>query len=247
MKIVVLLRRLRSRPGGIANGKGRLCGTCDEAALRAALAARAAVPGSTVTVLAAGPAVSEDEVLRWALSAGADRAARVDDATLATVDYQGLGRALGSAARHLGADLVLCGDRSEDEVQGAVGPAVAEALGVAHVTGTYDIKVAAGTATMSRRDGGFVRTLRIKLPALLGVTSQAGAALPAHDVAPSAADAAKPILALDLAAVGLSAAELKHRDRCLGKAHAVRVVRNATLVKDPDELVARLREDRLLG
>jgi len=56
-----------------------------------------------------------------------------------------------------------------------------------------------------------------------------------------------PIQVLDLSAVGLSAAELKHRDRCLGKAHPVRVVRNATLVKDPDELVARLREDRLLG
>jgi electron transfer flavoprotein alpha/beta subunit len=107
----------------------------------------------------------------------------------------------------------------------------------------HDVKVAAGAATLTRREGGFVRTLRLKLPALLGVTSQSGAALPPHDKL----DQSRPIQALDLAAVGLSAAELKHRDRCLGKAHPVRVVRNATLVKDPDELVARLREDRLLG
>jgi electron transfer flavoprotein beta subunit len=241
LKLVVLMRRLRARPDGA--GAVRLCGTCDEAALRAALAARAAVPGSTVTVLAAGPAVSEDPVLRWALAAGVDRAMRVDDNALLTVDYQGLGRALGGAARSAGAELVLCGDRSEDEVQGAVGPAVAEALGIAHVTNVHDVKVAAGLATLTRREGGFVRTLRVKLPALLGVTSQGGAALPAHDKL----DQSRPIQVLDLAAVGLSAAELKHRDRCLGKAHAVRVVRNATLVKDPDELVARLREDRLLG
>jgi electron transfer flavoprotein beta subunit len=241
LKLIVLLRRLRARPDGA--GATRLCGTCDEAALRAALAARAAIPGATVTALAAGPAASEDAVLRWALGAGADKAVRVDDAALLTVDYQGLGRALGGAARSLGADLVLCGDRSEDEVQGAVGPAVAEALGIAHVTGVHDVKVAAGAATLSRLEGGFVRTLRVKLPTLLGVTSQNGVALPAHDKI----DSVKPIQALDLAAVGLSAAELKHRDRCLGKAHPVRVVRNATLVKDPDELVARLREDRLLG
>ncbi len=241
IKMVVLMRRLRARPDGA--GASRLCGTCDESALRAALAARAANPGATVTALSAGPGISEDPVLRWALGAGADRAVRVDDNALLTVDYQGLGRALGGAARALGADLVFCGDRSEDEVQGAVGPAVAEALGIAHVTGAHDIKVAAGAATLTRREGGFVRTLRVRLPALLGVTSQAGAVLPPHDKQ----DQSKPIQALDLAAVGLSAAELKHRDRCLGKAHPVRVVRNATLVKDPDELVARLREDRLLG
>jgi electron transfer flavoprotein beta subunit len=241
LKVIVLLRRLRARPDGA--GATRLCGTCDEAALRAALAARAAVAGSTLVALSAGPAASEDGVLRWALAAGADKAVRVDDAALQTVDYQGLGRALGGAARSLGADLVLCGDRSEDEVQGAVGPAVAEALGIVHVTGVHDVKVVAGSATVSRREGGFERTLRLRLPALLGVTSQNGVALPPHDKL----DTNRPIQALDLAAVGLSAAELKHRDRCLGKAHPVRVVRNATLVKDPDELVARLREDRLLG
>jgi hypothetical protein len=105
------------------------------------------------------------------------------------------------------------------------------------------VKVGAGAVTLSRREGGFVRTLRVIVPALLGVTSHAGAPLPPLD----SLEAHKPIQVLDLAAVGLSAAELKHRDRCLGKAHPVRVVRNATLVKDPDELVARLREDRLLG
>ena len=47
-----------------------------------------------------------------------------------------------------------------------------------------------------------------------------GLELPAHDKL----DQSRPIQALDLAAVGLSAAELKHRDRCLGKRieHCVR-------------------------
>jgi electron transfer flavoprotein beta subunit len=241
VKIVVLMRRLRARPEG--GNAARLCGTCDEAALRAALTVRASTQGATVTALSAGQSASEDPVLRWALAAGADRAVRVDDPALATVDYQGLGRALGGATRQIGADLVLCGDRSEDEVQGAVGPAVAEALGVPHITGAHDVKLAAGAVTLTRREGGFVRTLRVILPALLGVTSHSGSPLPPQE----SLEPHKLIQVLDLAAVGLSAAELKHRDRCLGKAHPVRVVRNATLVKDPDELVARLREDRLLG
>jgi electron transfer flavoprotein beta subunit len=244
LRIVLLVRRLRARPDGTP--APRLVGACDESALRAALHLRAAAPGTTVTSLAAGPAAGQDPVLRWALAAGADRAARIDDPTLESVDYYGLGRVLAAASRHLGAELILCGDRAEDEVQGAVGPAAAEALGVPHVMGTFDLELGGGAIAFSRRESGLVRRLRLKPPGLLAVTSQhAGPTLPA----PLGEDTSREgkVLSLDLGTVGLSAPELRHRDRCLGKAHAVRVVRNATLVRDTDDLVARLREDRLLG
>ena len=40
------------------------------------------------------------------------------------VDYLGTARVLAATARHLQHDLVVCGDRSQDELQGAMGPAV---------------------------------------------------------------------------------------------------------------------------
>jgi electron transfer flavoprotein beta subunit len=243
VKIVVLLRRLRARPDASVAAT-QLVGVCDEAALAAGLALRAAsAKKATLTVLAAGSAASEEPVLRWALAAGADKAARVDDAALATVDYWGLSRVLAGAIKHLGAELVLTGDRSEDEVQGAVGPAVAEALGFPHLTSAHELSLGQGAAQLARREAGFLRTLELKLPAVIGVASHAVAGLPPH----SAQDTSKPIQSIDLGQVGLSAAELKHRDRCLGRAHPVRVVRNATLVRDADDLVARLRDDHLLG
>jgi electron transfer flavoprotein beta subunit len=240
VKIVVLLRRLRARPDGAT--ASRPIGACDEAALAAALALEKALAGSTVIALGAGLSVLEDEALRLAVACGADKAVRVDDPTLVTVDYHGMGRALGAAAKHLGAELVVCGDRSEDEVQGAVGPAVAEAMGIAHVTGARDLRAEAGGIVLTRRETGLVRTLRIAPPAVLTVASQRGAAL-----APAAPSGPPPaVTVLDLGTLGLQAAELKHRDRLVGRAHPVRLSRNATLV-DAGELVARLRDDHLLG
>jgi electron transfer flavoprotein beta subunit len=244
MKIVVLLRRLRARPDGATASE--LLGCCDVAALRAALSLRQATPGAQLTAIAAGAAEREEPVLKRALAAGADRAIRIDDPGLETVDYHGIGRVLAAAARHAGYDLVLAGDRSEDEVQGAVGPAVAELCGVPHLTGVLDVSLSGRALLAVRRDAGAVRTLKVPVPALLTIVSFGNGAA-AHQLPENGASAARKIETLDLAALGIQAIELKHRDRCLGRAHPVRVVRNATVVSDPDELLARLRDDRLLG
>jgi electron transfer flavoprotein beta subunit len=239
MKIVLLIRRLRARPDGAASP--RVLGICDQAALAAALTVARALPGASVGVLAAG-GPGEDEALRHALAAGADTATRVDDPALATVDYQGIGRALAAAIRHLGADLLVCGDRSEDEAQGAVGPAVAEALGVPHLTGARDLGVDGGAIVLTRREAGVMRTLKLTPPALVAVAGQAAPA-----PAPAAGKTGSGITVLELSALGLQGAELRHREGLLGRAHPVRVARNATLVAEPAELVSRLREDHLLG
>ncbi len=243
LKLVVLLRRLRSRPDGATASE--LLGCCDVAALEVALAVRAASPGAQLTAIAAGAAEREDPVLRRALAAGADRAIRIDDPALESVDYHGIGRVLAAASRQAGFDLLLSGDRSEDEVQGAVGPAVAEQLGVPQLTGVLELSLDGATRSLlaTRRDAGAVRTLRLPLPALVTIVSAGSAKRLGED----AAAGQRKIDTLDLAALGIQALELKHRDRCLGRAHPVRVVRNATVVADPDELLARLRDDRLLG
>jgi electron transfer flavoprotein beta subunit len=241
VKILVLLRRLRAKPDGTPASE--VLGLCDEAALATALALRGTNPGAHVIALAAGPPERENAVLERALVLGANHALRVYDASVESLDYHGVARVLAGAAKHLGYDLLLSGDRSEDEVQGAVGPAVAEVLGIPHLTGIRDARLEGGTLLGSRRDVGVVRTLEIPLPALLTVTSFSRAVATEPTLAPTA----PPIEVLDLPAIGLQTMELKHRDRCLGRAHPVRVVRNVTVVANPDELVARLRDDRLLG
>jgi electron transfer flavoprotein beta subunit len=248
--IVVLLRRLRVRPdAGVAAGQGAppaLIGRCDAAALRAALQLRKPLGASAAIALAVGGAHSEDEVLRLALAAGADRAARVDDPSLGQLDYHGLARLLAAAVRREGAKLVLAGDRSEDEGQGAVGPAVAEALDVPHVTAARDLRADGAHVSFTRRDAGVVRTFKLALPALVTVAAQAGPEVrsPPGAARPSGDGA---LIVHDLAALGLQEGELKHREALLGRAQAVRLARNATMVGDVADLVARLRDDRLLG
>jgi electron transfer flavoprotein beta subunit len=229
--IVVLLRRLRARPDG--SPAADVIGSCDAAALAAAVAL-----GGDVVVVAAGPE-REDEALRHALRRGAGRAARVWGDGLVGVDYHGVARVLAAAARRLDAQLVLTGDISEDEGQGAVGPAVAEALGVPHLTSAVDLRLDPPAVLATRRDRGLVRTLRLPLPAVITVRASAAAL-------PEPAGGAQEIEVWDLAALGIETRELRHRDRCLGRPTPVRMHGQATLLREPAELVARLRAEGLL-
>jgi electron transfer flavoprotein beta subunit len=259
MKIAVLLRRRRDRPDGALPGADRLAdrllGRCEEAALSAALSLRGA-DGELVAVTA-GPAERETPVLEEALRVGADRAIRIWDPVLDGVDYYGIARVLAASIKKQGFDLVVCGERSEDECQGAVGPAVAELLGVTHLTAAVDLAADGKSVLVTRRDAGSVRTLRVPLPTLVSVTrfvepdrpagggSSGPPVVPGVGARPERPSTKSTIETMDLAAVGITAAELKHRDRCVGRAHAVRVARNATLVGVRD-LVERLRDERLL-
>ena len=239
MKLVVLIRRLRN-PGP----DGALLGACDAAALATAAWLRHALPGATLAAIAAGATEDDDEALAHALACGADRAARVTDPILASVDYHGIAAALAAAARHLCdgvPDLVLAGERSSDEIQGAVGPAVAERLGVVQLTGVTEVKPAPpGPGLLVTRElEGRVTTVRIAPPAVLTIARSPHAIRPMSGKAPSAPTA------LELEALGLTAAELRHRQGALGAAVPMRPTRDVILLADPKALVQRLREERL--
>jgi electron transfer flavoprotein beta subunit len=229
---VLLLARRDAAPPGVAPAE--LLGSCDDAALRAALA----LEGATVTALAAGSAEREDPLLEHMLAAGAARAARVYDPGVDGVDYHGVARVLAAAARHLGYDLLLCGERSAGEGQGALGPAVAEALGVPHVSAALDVRADRDGLLVERRDGGVVRTLRVALPALVTVTRSPAPPRPPR------AGATAAIATLELAALGIHAPELRHRAAGGGQAAPWR--RGAILLPDAGALIARLREESLL-
>src|SRR5205085_5373657 len=138
MTVAILLRRALARPG--QSDEHEVLGPCERGALVAGLRMAAAL-GDDAIAIAAGPARREDRVLAMALRAGANRAVRLGADGIDDLDYLGLAEALAATVRSVGADLVTCGDRSIDERTGAIGPALAELLGFAHVTGVVSLTV----------------------------------------------------------------------------------------------------------
>lgn len=189
-RLVVLVQRLHQALGEPAPG---LLGRCERAALDAAVALARGL-GGTLTALSMGTEEHQGPVLAAARAAGCDAAVRVHAPDCDDLDYLGVATILGAAARTLGCDALLCGDSSENERTGAVGPAVAEILGVPHLTGVLAIAAErkgarawappAGTAgrwgasdgdgradevtnvMVQHRSGGRIHRLRWPLPAV---------------------------------------------------------------------------------
>ncbi len=238
------MRRLRASPDGAP--AAAVLGPCEEAALGTALGLREAVTKgggkATVEVLAVGPAL-DDEALAYALACGADEAFRVWSPALEGTDFLATAQVLAAAIRLRGSSWVLCGDRSGDEALGATGPAVAEFLGVPHLTGARGIRLGEdGTLLVRHRGGEVVRELRLRSPAVLCV---------AEGPAPQQPQPAKKRRSrksvpqyLDLSALGIMAEQLRHRQRFLGTAEPRGGA--AEILPSAQALVDRLKSDGLI-
>jgi electron transfer flavoprotein alpha/beta subunit len=140
--------------------------------------------------------------LKAARAAGAARAVALWDEELHATDFLGVAQVLAAAARHLGFDVLVAGEAS----RAAVGPALADRLGVPHLTGVIDARLDA-ERVVARRMAGQVRRYRAAPPLVLSVVG--GTPLAAADAAGA------PVERLELAAVGLSGPELRWRKRYL--------------------------------
>jgi len=254
LRILLMVRRLRGRPDGSAADE--VLGECERAALSAAMTLRDE-EHAHVTAIAVGPSRREDRVLAVALRAGCDAAVRIYDRGLQGLDYLGIANILAAAANHLGFDLILCGDRSEDECQGAVGPAVAELLEVPHVSSSVtDLRSDEHGLVATRRAAGRIQQLRIVLPSVVTVARFLRETKPVIDESPDEAaldDKPTParkaptgISELDLGDLGLTSRELRYRAQFVGRARPLRTPRQPVLLRTPAELIARLQEDHLL-
>jgi electron transfer flavoprotein alpha/beta subunit len=124
-----------------------------------------------VTVVLAGTS-HESGPLQRALVAGAARAIRLGGEDYASVDFHTLGQALASGIKHIGADLVLTGARSDDEGLGAVPAATARQLGFPFISGVEELAAAGPRAVeIVVRGGGRKRRLRVELPAVLAIVA----------------------------------------------------------------------------
>ncbi|OPY78077.1 MAG: Acryloyl-CoA reductase electron transfer subunit gamma [Syntrophorhabdus sp. PtaU1.Bin058] len=131
--------------------------------------------GGTVTAISMGPPQAE-QVLREAVSMGADRAILLSDRAFAGADTLATGYTLARAIERLEQDapvhLVLCGKQAIDGDTAQVGPGVATRLGYTQFTYVTEIEGISEDRkyiTVKRKVEGGLEVIRGPLPALLTV------------------------------------------------------------------------------
>jgi electron transfer flavoprotein beta subunit len=102
----------------------------DESAVEQALLLKEATPGSTVHVVACGPAPRSEEVLRAALALGCDRATWVEFPADHPLGPVTAARSIAPVLTNPVADLVLAGKQAADDEAGLFAGALGELLGV---------------------------------------------------------------------------------------------------------------------
>jgi electron transfer flavoprotein beta subunit len=130
--------------------------------------------GGEITVISMGPP-SAVEVLRDALSRGADHAVLLSDRKFAGSDTLATSHVLERAVRKSGDfDLIFCGRQAIDGDTAQTGPQVAEKLKIPQVTFAESIEELNGDDIIIRRtiDGGYEQ-LSGRLPLLITVTNSA--------------------------------------------------------------------------
>ncbi|GAC1318405.1 MAG: electron transfer flavoprotein subunit beta/FixA family protein [Chloroflexota bacterium] len=144
----------------------------DAHALEAALKLKEQL-GGRVTVVSLGPDSARD-TLKRAIAMGADAAVHVNDPALNDADSATTARALAAAIKKIGhADLVLCGRQASDTDGGHVHLGIASHLGLPAVSPVQKIDDVSAASLVAERivEDGYQR-LKVKLPALLGISSE---------------------------------------------------------------------------
>jgi electron transfer flavoprotein beta subunit len=111
-----------------------------------------------------------DDVLYAAAAKGADRLIKLMGDFEQGVSNHALARVLAAAVKELQPDLVLTGVQAHDDLDGSVGPLLAEHLGMPYVG--YVSGVEAGNGNVSARKeypGGLIAEIEVTLPTILGI------------------------------------------------------------------------------
>ena len=187
MRIVVLLRLvpdLVEAPAILPDGSGLdLAATrltlneLDGHALEQAILLKERT-AAEVTAIAPGMSGAED-ALYAAAAGGADRLLQLTGPPAVWLNSHALARAFAVPIRPLAPDLVLVGVQAYDSVDGAVGPLLADLLGVPYLGYVAGVQTEDGMC-LARKEypGGLAAELRVQLPAVLGI--QAAEAAPRY-------------------------------------------------------------------
>ncbi|MCM2322321.1 MAG: electron transfer flavoprotein subunit beta/FixA family protein [Oligoflexia bacterium] len=183
--------------------------TYDEYAVEEALRLREKNPGSTVTVLSAGPA-RVIESIRTALAMGADNGIHID--LPETADNNSIAKALaGALKKEAKVDLVFTGKEALDDSAAQVSQLLAEYLDAACVTVVLGVEYGpAGVKARREVEGGAVEVIEASFPVI--IAAQKGLNEPRYASLPNIMKAKKKeVKALKAADVGVSDADQKIR------------------------------------
>jgi len=141
---------------------------CDDYALEEALRIREKF-GGTVIAITVGPE-DADNTLRKCLARGADKAIRLTDTKFEDSDSYAVAKILHKVIRDMPFNIILTGALADDDGYTAVGPILAELLGIPHVTMVKKIELKANIAKVNRElEGGLDEIVEVMLPAVLTV------------------------------------------------------------------------------
>jgi electron transfer flavoprotein beta subunit len=145
----------------------------DERAVEAALKLKDKNKGK-ITVISMGSAKAAD-VVRHALSMGADDGFLLDDPLFENLDSFGTAYVLSKAIQKIGAyDLVLCGRQAADWGAGQVGSILAEVLGIPIVTLACNIEAIDKSVKIKRMVKDGYEVLEVPMPSVITVSSEIG-------------------------------------------------------------------------
>ena len=145
----------------------------DERAVEAACRLKDKNKGK-ITVISMGSAKAAD-VVRHALSMGADEGVVLQDEAFENLDSFGTAYVLGKAIQKIGAyDLVLCGRQAADWGAGQVGSILAEILSIPVITLASNIEVIDKTLKVKRMVKDGYEVLEAPMPSLITVSSEIG-------------------------------------------------------------------------
>jgi len=172
----------------------------DELAVEEALRIKEA-KGGTVTILSVGGQKAQ-ETIRTALAMGADKGLLINDPAAEGGDALATAKILAAALKNQPFDLIIAGQRAVDEDNYQVGAAVAELLGIPHVSLVVKAELLDGKIRCHRIVEGGTVVVEAPLPALF--TTQRGLNDPRYASLPGIMKAKKkPLEVKTLAELGI--------------------------------------------
>jgi electron transfer flavoprotein beta subunit len=193
--------------------------------------------GGQVTVVAP-EAEGADDVLYAASAKGADRLIKLCGDFEKGVNSHALARLLAPVVKELQPDLVLTGVQAHDDLDGSVGPLLAEQLGMPYVGYVSGVEASGDQATVHKEyPGGLISEMRVTLPAVLGI--QAADEPPRYVPISKVRQAMKTASIEEQEAAGLDPSG----GPSVGRMFEPEVGERATMIEgDEEEIAARLVE-----
>jgi electron transfer flavoprotein beta subunit len=113
-----------------------------------------------------------DEVLYTASAKGADRLVKICGGPARNASNHTLAAFFAPLIREIQPDLIVTGVQAHDDLDGPLGPILAEELGLPYIGYVSGVALDDGSVTVRKEfPGGLISELSVKLPAVLGIQS----------------------------------------------------------------------------